>query len=268
MCAEKFVSEEEIQPAVTVIMPAYKAEKYIGRAIDSVMEQTIDAGVELIIINDCSLDGTEKVVKERIDFYNRNKIPGRFIRYLKNTDNEGVAESRNQGIRRARGEYLAFLDSDDWWEPDKLEKQVSCMRQNPDTVLCATGRELMNPDGTSKGKIIRIPEKVSYKSLLFTNWIPCSAVIMKTEIAREFYMCHDELHEDYIMWLQVTRRYGSVIGLNEPLLKSRMSEGGKSRNKFKSAQMQYGTYRYIGIGRIKSLFLMISYMIYGVMKYL
>lgn len=268
MCAGKFVSGEEIQPVITVVMPAYKAEKYIKQAVDSVMEQTTEAAVELIVINDCSPDKTEEVVNERIDFYNQNKIPERVIRYLKNEENKGVAESRNQGIRSAGGNYIAFLDSDDWWEPDKLEKQISCMQQNPDTVLCATGRELMNPDGTGKGKIIGIPEEVSYKNLLFTNWIPCSSVIMKTEIAREFYMCHDELHEDYIMWLQITRKYGSAAGLNEPLLKSRMSEGGKSRNKFKSAKMQYGTYRYIGIGRIKSLFLMISYMIYGVMKYL
>ena len=115
---------------------------------------------------------------------------------------------------------------------------------------------------------IGIEQEVSYQKLLRTNSIPCSSVVLKTEVAREFYMCHDELHEDYILWLKVLKKYGNAAGINEPLLKSRMSPGGKSRNKMKSAQMQYGVYRYMGIGRIRSLLLMCSYMVHGILKYL
>ena len=103
--------------------------------------------------------------------------------------------------------------------------------------------------------------------LLRTNSIPCSSVLMKTSVAREFYMCHDELHEDYILWLSVLKKYGKAYGLNEPLLKCRLSEGGKSRNKLKSARMQYGVYRYLGFGVIKSLFYFVQYAINGVKKY-
>lgn len=264
--------EAHSSPLVTVIMPAYNAEKYIIQAIDSVMKQTTDAGVELIVIDDGSLDQTEAVVRGCIDRLTNNaglaNPANRSLRYLKNTTNLGVAETRNRGIREAAGRYIAFLDSDDWWSYDKLEKQLAALGKRPDAVLCATGRELMNANGTRKGKVIPIPERISYRRLLHTNDIPCSSVIMKTEIAKEFEMCHDELHEDYILWLMVTRKYGDVIGVNEPLLKSRMSEGGKSRNKWKSARMTYGTYRYIGIGRFFAMRLMISYIFHGIAKYM
>jgi teichuronic acid biosynthesis glycosyltransferase TuaG len=253
-------------PLVTVVMPAYNAEAYIAQAIDSVMEQSTEAAVELVIVNDCSKDATGRITAEKIAYYNRKEKPGRTIRLIENETNLGVAESRNAGIRSAGGAYVAFLDADDWWAPDKLEKQFNKLKQT-DAVLCATGRELMQPDGTSMGKTIPVSEEISYRDLLRTNSIPCSSVVMKTAVAQEFYMCHDELHEDYILWLRVLKKYGPAVGVNEPLLKSRMSQGGKSRNKLKSAKMQYGVYRYMGFGRGKTMVLMVSYMVHGVLKY-
>lgn len=260
--------KEKNNPLITVIMPAYNAQHYIGMAIDSVMKQTTNALIELIIIDDGSTDNTEKIVEQYRADSGRSGASNRELRYLRNKGNQGVAKSRNLGISEARGEYIAFLDSDDWWELDKLEKQIRILRQNPDLVLCATGRELMNQDGTSRGKIVGVPEKISYQDLLHTNYIPCSSVVMKTQVAREFGMCHDELHEDYILWLRVTKKYGDVFGLNEPLLKCRMSQGGKSRNKLKSARMHYLTCRFVGISRAKAMFLMVSYIYHGLMKYM
>ena len=104
--------------------------------------------------------------------------------------------------------------------------------------------------------------------LLKTNSIPCSSVVMRTEAAKEFYMCHDELHEDYILLLRVLKKYGAACGLNEPLLKSRMSRGGKSRNKLKSAKMQFGVYRYLGFGVFRSCYYFLMYVFHGVRKYM
>lgn len=81
-------------------------------------------------------------------------------------------------------------------------------------------------------------------------------------------MCHDELHEDYILWLNVLQKYGKAYGVNEPLLKSRMSKGGKSRNKLKSAKMQFGVYRYMGFGVLKSCYYFLMYAFHGVLKYM
>ena len=255
------------QPLITVIIPAFNAREYIVQAMDSVIQQTYEGEIELIVVDDCSTDGTADVVQHYLERLSEKSVAHRMLVFLQNDTNSGVAESRNAGIRKAKGDYIAFLDADDWWDPAKLQKQMGCM-QKTGAILCATGRELMGPDGTSLGKIIGIGERVSYRQLLRTNSIPCSSVVLKTEVAREFYMCHDELHEDYIMWLKVLKKYGDAVGINEPLLKSRMSQGGKSRNKVKSAKMQYGVYRYMGIGRIRSLFLIFSYTVHGIIKYL
>lgn len=253
---------------VSVIIPAYNCEKYIGQAIDSVMKQTIKEDIEVIVIDDASKDGTRQSVQSYMNQYANMDLSDsiRSISYHSNGKNMGVAEARNAGIRAAQGEYIAFLDADDWWESDKLEKEMTLMHQK-DAIFVYSGRELMNPDGSSTGKIIGVPQKASYNSLLRTNYIPCSSVLIKTEAAREFYMCHDELHEDYILWLKVLKKYNSAYGINEPLLKSRMSAGGKSRNKLKSAKMHYGVYKYMGISKGKALWLFLCYAVNGVKKY-
>lgn len=262
-------------PLVSVIMPAYNSEKFIEQAIESVFGQKGGFLTELIIINDGSSDHTKEVVEEvwnkYVDdggLYPENccaKCRCQFC-YLENHKNLGVAESRNIGIRQAAGKYIAFLDADDWWSEDKLQKQIALM-ERVDAPLCGTGRELMNPDGTKREKEIGIPSEITYNMLLRTNSIPCSSVLAKAQVVREFYMCHDELHEDYILWLRIVQKYGKVYGIDEPLLKSRLSEGGKSRNKWKSAKMQYGVYRYLGYGWMESCYYFVQYAWNGIRKY-
>lgn len=250
---------------ITVIIPAYNCEKFIGRALESALGQTAGEDLEILVIDDCSADHTGDKVRKFLS-PQKDAAWKREVRYLRNDRNLGVAESRNTGIGMARGEYVAFLDADDWWDADKLKKQMELMRAQ-DVPLVYSGRELMRPDGAPAGKIIRVPETATYKSLLRTNCIPCSSVVMKTSVAREFYMCHDELHEDYILWLRVLKKYGRACGVDEPLLKSRLSEGGKSRNKLKSAKMHYGVYKYMGIPAWKAVWLFACYAVNGVRKY-
>ncbi len=243
--------------SVSVIMPVYNAEKYIAQAIESVLCQNIS--LELLVIDDCSTDNTINVIKRYAD---EKKVV-----LICNETNQGAAESRNRGIRCAKGKYIAFLDADDWWVKGKLEAQYQKLQETKQ-VLCCTGRELMNADGTSKGKVIGVPETITYSMLLRTNSIACSSAMVKTEVAREFYMCHDELHEDYILWLKILKKYGKACGINFPMLKSRMSKGGKSRNKLKSARMHFGVYRVMGIGRFFSCYYFLQYMFYGIRKYM
>ena len=132
---------------VSVVMPAYNAERFIGQAIESVLEQ--DVRLELIVINDASTDGTE----EMIQTYLKDE---RMV-YVKNVCNQGVAESRNIGVKRAKGDYIAFLDADDWWERGKLGKQVKVLKEKG-AVLCYTGRKLYSQDGKELKGIIRVKE--------------------------------------------------------------------------------------------------------------
>lgn len=244
------------KPLVSVIMPVYNGGKYIKKAVDSVFAQEIP--LELLVIDDGSTDCTEEVLsayKSREDF-----------RYLKNEENMGVAGSRNRGVRAARGSYIAYLDADDWWEKGKLKAQIKALEETG-CVLCSTARELMNPDGTSTGKVIPVKERISYGKLLRSNSINCSSVVIRKETALRFPMEHDDSHEDFITWLKVLKEYGSAAGINVPYLKYRLSEDGKSRNKLKSAAMTYKAYRYMGYGHFRSTVFFVSYALHGIWKY-
>ena len=161
---------------------------------------------------------------------------------------------------------MAFLDADDWWEEDKLKKQLEVLRRTG-AALCCTGRELVTPDGKQTGRIIGVKEKITYRMMLHQNWINCSSAVMKTEIAKEFPMEHEEGHEDYILWLKILKKYGWAAGVNEPLLKYRLTAKGKSGNKLHSAKMTYDSYRYAGLGRLKSALCFCAYAANGIKKY-
>lgn len=252
---------EEVK--ISVIIPAYNCEKYIEKAIDSVLRQEIN--LELLVIEDCSKDNTYELL---FDINKNRTFPeGKVFKLLKNENNMGVAATRNRGVREASGEYIAFLDGDDWWEDNKLSLQLSLMEEKK-AVLCSTGRELMEADGSSTGKIVPVKEEITYQELLKHNAINCSSVLLKRGVAMEFPMGDDNLHEDYITWLKILKKYKRAVAINKPLLKYRLSEGGKSRNKLKSARMTYGVYRKIGCSRIRALRYFCSYALHGMSKYL
>ena len=243
-------------PLVSVIMPAYNSGKYIRQAVDSVYIQQVP--LELIVVDDCSEDNTQKQLesyRQRPDFF-----------YLRNETNQGVAASRNRGVALARGKYVAFLDSDDWWGEGKLKEQLRAIEESQ-AVLCSTGRELMRWDGVSMGKYIGVKSRITYRDLLQHNSINCSSVLLSAKVAREFPMCYDQSHEDYITWLKILKQYGYARGIDKPYLKCRLSEHGKSRDKWKSARMTFQVYRYMGYGMVKSCLFFLSYAIHGIWKY-
>ncbi|MBQ4058666.1 MAG: glycosyltransferase family 2 protein [Lachnospiraceae bacterium] len=241
---------------VSVVMPAYNCEKYIGQAIRSVLEQTVS--LELIIVEDKSGDGTEAVICEFLD--------DERVIYISNDVNSGVAASRNKGIDLARGKYIAFLDSDDYWTSDKLERQVTFMEKG-NKVLSSTGRELIDENGVSTGRVIGIPDVICYKDLLKGNVLNTSGVMVLASVAKKYKMVQDHLHEDYIMWLSILKEYKVAYGINEPMLKYRVMKGTKSGNKLKSAKMTFGVYRYIGLNLPVAIYYFCHYAINGVRKY-
>lgn len=269
----------------SVIMPAYNASEYIVRAMDSVINQTTPLGIELIVIDDCSKDNTYGIVE---DYARRQPLnPDRVITLMRNSKNYGVAYSRNAGVAQAKGDYVAFLDADDWWKEEKLEQQFDHLKKKCAAileckhkaeavgkktdaklpVLCCTGRELATEDGVPMGKIIGVPPTITYNMLLKNNYITCSSVILKRKAALRYPMKRDDLHEDYITWLKILQKYGPAIGYNRPLVISRMTENGKSRNKFSSAIKRFKCYRVLGINIFKSIWYFINYAFEGYQKY-
>ena len=247
-------SMEEV--LVSVIIPAYNCEKHIGQAIESVLKQQVR--LEVIVINDCSTDGTDEVIQGYLTHPE--------IRYIKNEANLGAAKTRNYGVCLANGKYVAFLDADDWWEPEKLQMQVELMEREQ-VVLSCTGRALVSEDGNLMRKVISVSEEIDYNRLLRHNCINCSSVLLRRDVALEFPMEHEDSHEDYITWLKILKKYGRACAVNEPLLKYRLSTTGKSGSKWKSARMTFKVYRYMGFGIVKSLICFCSYAVHGVWKY-
>ena len=241
---------------VSVIIPAYNCANYISKAIDSALLQNVS--LEVIVINDCSKDHLDDVMKK----YAKNKR----VKYVKNQQNLGAAATRNKGVNMAEGEYVAFLDGDDYWADAKLEKQLKVLKETK-TVICSTARELLTSEGVCTGRIIPVKNQITYRDLLKHNSINCSSVLIKTEVAKEFPMCHEDSHEDYIMWLNILKKYGKASAVNEPLLKYRLSDQGKSGSKFQSAKMTFKVYRYMGFGMFKSMLCFCSYALHGVWKY-
>ena len=161
------------EPIVSVIMPAYHCEATIAKAIESVLKQQV--ALELIILNYCSGEGLDQVMESYAD----NPV----IFYVKNEKNMGAAKSRNRGVAMARGTYVAFLDADDWWEENKLVKQIRLIEETQ-TVFCCTARELMTPDGKLTGRVIPVKETITYRQLLHHNSINCSLAAHSQKIPK------------------------------------------------------------------------------------
>ncbi|MBR4759176.1 MAG: glycosyltransferase family 2 protein [Lachnospiraceae bacterium] len=237
-------------------MPVYNASKTLAQAVESVYAQQVP--VEMYLIDDGSTDDPKGVLAPYLD------LPD--FHFLQNETNMGVAKTRMRGVEEAKTKYIAFLDADDWWEEGKLQEQLAAMEESGAT-LSSTGRELMRPDGSSMGRTIAIPEKIDEKTILRSNYLNCSGVMVTRSAMLAFPMQYDDSHEDYISWINMIKAYGPALGINKPYLKYRLSDKSKSGSKLHSAAMNYKVYRYCGYGVLKSLLLNLSYMWNGVRKY-
>ena len=246
-----------MNPLVSVIIPAYNCAGVIHRAIHSVLEQHLEQ-VEIIVVNDRSPDHMDEAMAPYL-------TDSRVV-YVTNEQHMGAAQSRNRGVSLARGKYVAFLDADDEWAAGKLERQLEIL-ESEDCVLCCTARELKGPNWEPDGRILPVQEVITYRDLLKHNSIACSSVVMRANVAREFPMEHEDSHEDYILWLRILQKYGTARGINQPLLRYRLSATGKSGSKLHSAKMTFQVYRYMGFSLPKSILCFCQYAFHGVWKY-
>ncbi len=249
---------------VSIIIPVYNAKSYICEAVASALTQETDK--ELIVLDDGSTDASMDVLERWLEGH-ADLVADTKVIVQKNQKNAGVAQTRNKGVRLASGEYIAFLDADDRFVNGKLQKQVAKLKVTG-ADLCNTARRLIRADGTETETVIHTPEVITLSQLEHSNRINCSSVLVRRETALRFPMAHSDAHEDYLTWLHMLQNGVTMVGIDEPLLEYRLSESGKSRNKWKSAKMTYHTYRYAGYSRMKSVRLLVCYMINGVKKYI
>ena len=247
------------EPLVSVIIPAYNAEKIVGFTLDSVINQTYK-NLEIIIVNDCSTDKTLDVLKE---YEKKDKR----IKVLSNEKNSGVAETRNNALNAASGDYIAFVDADDIWNLEKIEKQLNFM-QEKDCKLTYTSVQFIDNDGNLTGQKFIVPEEVNFKKLLKQNVITLSSAMISKEVLGERRFHDDHLHEDFIMWLEILKNNtDKAYGIQEILVDYRLTPGSKSRNKWKSLKMTYGTYKHFKLNFIKAHWNLMFYIIRSLKKY-
>lgn len=247
-------------PLVSIIMPAYNCEKYITEAIVSVINQSY-TDWELIVIDDCSQDSTVDKVKKLASLDTR-------INLYRNERNIGVSKTRNKGIALATGQWIAFLDSDDCWTPDKLQKQMRLAADNRNkTEFIFTASCFMDENGRLFKWVMPVPETVTYKDLLKHNVISCSSVLISKQCLGNHRMVGDSIHEDFALWLSILKNNVIAYGINEPLLIYRISGNSKSGNKLNSARMSYRTYKFLKINTFKIIYYMFFYAICGFKKY-
>ncbi len=243
---------------VCIIMAAYNAEKTITAAIRSVIDQTYPYW-ELIVIDDCSTDATVSIVKSISVVEPR-------IHLLRNRINRGVSQSRKRGLEYAKSKWIAILDSDDVWTPDKLKKQIE-FAEEKSADLIFTGSFFMDDGGNRLEWFLQIPPTLSYQKLLKQNLISNSSVLVNKELYKKYYVMGNEIHEDFAIWLEITKAGHVAYGINEPLLVYRLTKSSKTRNKLKAAQMNWNTYKYIGLNPMVSAYYMFWYTINGLLKY-
>ena len=247
-------------PLVTVIMPAYNAERFIEEAIMSVVNQTL-TDWELLVIDDCSKDASVQIAQKIAAKDSR-------IQVFENDVNSGVAKTRNRGIDMAKGRYIAFLDSDDVWLSKKLECQLERMsKANSEIGYCSYG--IIGVDGTNVRADYIVPETAIFKDILKENYIQCSAMLIRADILKSIKFNTEYFHEDYILGLDMLRTGAMAVGCSEVLLNWRYLENSRSFNKKKSALNRWRIYRhYLKFSFFKSAYLFVGYMTAGLRKYL
>lgn len=247
-------------PLVSVIIPAYNAERYIADAICSVQKQTFDSW-EIIVLDDDSSDATCTIVRDMMAEDER-------IRLEENPGNIGVAESRNRGISLSRGKYIAFLDADDLWFPEKLGKQIRLLEKaNADLIY--TSYDIIDENGVWKKPSYLVPNTVTYEELLRENVIGCSTVLLKRDIALAYNFDANFSHEDYAMWVRMLADGKKACGCFEVLTAWRYMENSRSFNKLKAAKNRWHIYReLLNLSVIKSLSVFTQYVVAGLKKYI
>jgi glycosyltransferase involved in cell wall biosynthesis len=207
---------------VSIITPNYNSEKFIAQTIESVLAQTYQ-NWEMIIVDDCSTDRSYDIASKYVEKDNRIKI-------YRMEKNGGAALARNKAIELSRGEYLAFLDSDDLWYPEKIEKQLQFMIENK-YDFCFT--EYVHFDEKNESFIIsKVIKRLTYKRMLFHCFTGCSTVMYKQDLSNKIYGPPVKNCDDYALFLKALHYMFNAGGYSECLTKYRIRQGSLSRNKF------------------------------------
>ena len=228
-----------MEEMVSIIVPVYRAQAYIAETIEMVRKQTYH-NWELILVDDASPDDSAKLIQGMID---EKGTETERIRLIRKEKNEGAAKARNTGITLAQGRYIAFLDADDIWFPDKLEKELAFMKQKQ-AGFAFTAYEFGDENAKGTGKTVTVPERLTYRKALSRTVIFTTTVIFDTKVIPEELIRMPEVEsEDTATWWKILRAGYTAYGLNEVLAIYRRPEKSLSSNKFVAMRRIWNLYR-------------------------
>lgn len=241
---------------VSIIMPAHNVAGFIPESIQSVLMQTMK-NWELIVVDDCSTDQTVSII--------RGFLSDKRIKLIQNTSNLGGAGSRNVAIKHAQGRYIAFLDSDDLWTADKLEKQISFMQKN-NIGFSFSGYSTIDEKGLLQ-ESLNVPEKVNFNKLLKHNYIGCLTAIYDTHAFGKIYMPLVRKRQDFALWLELLKKFEYAYGLKDNLGFYRIRSGSLSRSKFDAFKYYWRVLRDVGnCGYISAAYNLSCYLVIVFLK--
>lgn len=245
-------------PLVSVVVPAYRCEKTVEKSIRSALRQSLRE-IEVIVVDDCSDDGTAQIL-------DRLQTEDARVRVIALSENGGVANARNRGVEAARADWIAFLDSDDIWCADKLDRQLK-KAEETGAAFVYTAAECIDANDKPTGKRFRVPETVAADRLLYGNDVVTSTALVRRAAYERHPMECSHLHEDMICWYRILKDGEKAVGIDVPLVRYRVTQGSKSGNKRKSAAMMWNTYRYLGVGWFRRIGCFLGYCLHGVRRY-
>lgn len=223
-----------VSPEVSVIIPVYNCENFLSETLDLLLAQTF-SDWEALLVDDCSTDDSVAIAQ------GYTERDGRF-RLLLQPENGGAARARNRALENARGRFIAYLDSDDYWMPEKLEHQLAYMKRN-DYGACFTSYETVNEDGSHRN-YIHVDREVDYKRFLKKPPTCSHTVMFDTELVDRALLVMPDIRkrQDVATWLQVAKNYGPFHGLDEVLACNRKHAGSLSSNKFAAVKSTWLVY--------------------------
>ncbi len=222
---------------VSIVVPVYHAQRFIEETMDSVLAQTYEDW-ELLLVVDGSSDPTIAVIEEYID-----KKQEQRIRLLIQENNKGAALARNRGVQEAKGRYLAYLDADDLWKPQKLEKELRFM-QEKNASFVFTGYEFADENAVGTGKVVHVPERLTYHQALKNTTIFTTTVMFDMEkISKDQLEMPNMRSEDTALWWKILRSGQDAYGLDENLVYYRRPAKSLSSNKLVAIKRIWDLYR-------------------------
>lgn len=243
---------------VSVIVPVYNAMDYLDETMQSILEQSY-GDIEIICIDDMSSDGSREKILDYATKYDR-------VKPILLEKNMGVAEARNKGIEAARGRFIAFLDSDDLWLPEKIKKQVKFMKDN-NYGFTFTSYRFIDSNSDKLNTIVHAKPVLTYNRLLKQNAISCLTVVIDRNIIGDISMPKIR-HEDYAAWLKILKKGHKAYGLDEVLALYRKRQNSLSGNKLKAASWTWNILRNEeGIGLIRSAYYFCYYALVNIFKH-